>query len=120
MKILIIPLAAVLVSCVPTTKYTSLIESNGKSNRVEVNNEYVGQTPLVYSFRGYRGRFIENTIIRCYPNINGRFVQQKSFSSYGHTIPNSNLHYGEKIPQRMFFDMRLVPPQTRGVNIHVY
>lgn len=108
-------------SCIPTSSYNASIESNGQANRVEVNGEYVGQTPLVHSFRGYRGRFIENTTIKCFPNVSGRYVQHKWYSSHGNSVPNNpQLHYGDKIPARVFFDMKLRPSTRNRFNINIY
>ena len=84
----------------PTEKSTEII-SDPPGARIEINNEFVGETPLFVEIRRYcndwTGAEYCNVIIKATPKEKGQYTQSKYFD------------YSIKIPKRIFFDMRLEP-----------
>lgn len=93
-----------------------LIESDPPGARVELNQEYIGITPLEYTLLGgHNHAFSDNAtryVFRGNPVAPGQYVQEKSFHSGEHH---------DIIPKRIFFDLRLAPA-GRGnsdVDLHI-
>ena len=93
----------------PLTK-TIQIESDPPNMRVEVNNDYIGKTPTQFTVRtNPEGEFLGSWAnapqveFVAYPPANtpGLHIQKKFFE------PNGFFKAGERIPGRLFFDMRL-------------
>ena len=84
--------------------------------RIEVNDDYVGDAPITLQIPQDAqdpGYFTKNTVIRAVPTEGGDYVQTKVF------LGNiSGVSYGDRIPSRLFFDMRL-GPATPTVNVNV-
>ena len=91
--------------------------------RIEVNDNYIGDTPITTTLRcSPDGRFIENTTIRALPTQPGDYVQSKLFYG-GYSSNNSFGSYSDNtldntIPSRVFFDMRL-GPVGRDINVNI-
>lgn len=85
--------------------YEIEIISNPPGARIEVNNDYKGETPLR---QVYNGKFKCNTemVIKAFPIYPGQSVQAKFLSS------NSPL------PRTIYFDMNLVPRNT-AIDVNV-
>ena len=92
--------------------------------RIEVNDNYIGDTPITTTLQcSPDGRFLETTSIRALPTQPGDYVQSKLFfggfpqySAFGGYAANNNLN--NAIPARIFFDMRL-GPVNRDINVNV-
>ena len=93
----------------PLTK-TVQIESDPPNMRVEVNNDYIGKTPTQFTVRtNPEGEFLGSWAnapqveFVAYPPADtpGLYIQKKFFE------PNGFFKAGERIPGRLFFDMRL-------------
>jgi PEGA domain len=87
---------------------TIAIDSDPRGVRVEVNNEYLGTTPLDYTLEtNGAGEFVGSwgpapyVEFVAYPprGVAGLYVQRKVFR------PNGFFQAGDKIPAKMFFDM---------------
>lgn len=111
MKKIAIPLlAAVLCGCASKgpPMFDIQIESDPQGARIEVNNEYVGQTPTTYKIRGNEDRSFNGSWVQA-SNISfvatpphdapGLFRQEKHFS------PSAFFKQGDHIPEKIFFDM---------------
>ena len=88
--------------------------------RIEVNDDYVGDTPTTISVPCTPdGRFTENTVIRATPTRPGDYTQTKFFSGgYGYGYRNLYRNLNSSIPKRIFFDMRLGPvPESIDINL---
>lgn len=100
MKGAVVILASVLCSCAAAPVYTRF-ESSPPGARIEINNEYVGRTPLVYKWPSNQyshfGNFADETSIRAYPSGPGQYQQRKYFESHRRDLP--------KIPAVIYFDM---------------
>jgi len=83
----------------PTTKMVQII-SDPPGARIEVNDDYVGDTPLEIKVAQHNGNFVNDTTIRAIPIQQGEYVQSKYFS--GTFLPAA-------IPSRILFDMGLQP-----------
>ncbi|MGO8701196.1 MAG: PEGA domain-containing protein [Limisphaerales bacterium] len=89
-------------------KFQITIESDPPGMRMEVNNEYIGVTPTVYTVggnadRSFNGSWVQQPSIEFVatpphdqPNL---FVQRKAFS------PSAFFKQGDHIPEKIFFDM---------------
>ena len=93
----------------PLTR-TIQIESDPPDMRVEVNSDYIGKTPTQFTVRtNPEGEFLGSWAnapqveFVAYPPANtpGLYIQKKFFE------PNGFFKAGERIPGRLFFDMRL-------------
>jgi hypothetical protein len=112
-------LTSLFVSGCATPRKTIAIDSDPPGVRVEVNNDYLGKTPLTYTvdsngageFVGSWGPapFIEFV---AYPprDVSGLYVQKKLFR------PNGFFQAGDKVPDKMFFDMHL-KPESLQINL---
>lgn len=74
--------------------------------RIEMNGEYIGDTPLTIRMLGINGRVAEDYILRALPVESGSWTQAAAYvhSKTGESSP---------VPSRIAFDMRL---KTRGDN----
>ena len=85
----------------PQPHYSILVESSPPGVRVEFNDEFVGITPCRIRIPGETGRkfgygqMLEH-VFRAIPSNPGCYTQNKTFPK------------GGDIPERLFFDMRLV------------
>jgi PEGA domain. len=92
--------------------------------RIEVNDDYIGDTPITTTFEcDIDGRFMEITSIRALPTQPGDYVQSKLFfggylnhARFAANYSPSTLN--NKIPARIFFDMRLGPVSS-DINVNV-
>jgi hypothetical protein len=85
----------------PQPHYTILVESNPPGVRIEFNDAFVGITPCRIRVPGGAGRKFAygqmlNHVFKALPPPSGGSTQIKDFPK------------GGEIPERLFFDMRLV------------
>lgn len=73
--------------------------------KIEVENNYVGQTPCSLKFDGTYST-TTTRIVNAYPNQSGQYVQRKVFNP------------GEFYPQKMYFNMN-VGPVTPAMDVNV-
>lgn len=98
-----------------------LILSEPAGARIEVDDNYVGDTPITITVPAYacNGYFTKHTTITALPIRDGQYVQNKFFSG-NDEFP----HIGNPVPDRIFFDMRLgrsgPPPTQVDVDVHHY
>ena len=99
-----------LVGCHSTAMYTTKITSEPPGARIEVNNDYIGDTPLEMNWEGYteNDSFASNYTVRALPRAPGQEVQVKTF----------NWWY-DKIPKHIFFDMNLISNQPKKYEIDI-
>lgn len=76
------------------------VESEPKGARIEIDNEYKGQTPLDIPFQydEWQG-----------PVFGGMCVMKALPTEPGHCVQSKVFIQGNRIPQNIFFDMRLCP-----------
>jgi PEGA domain len=88
------------------TKFTVEIVSEPAGAVIEINDNYLGKTPITVELEGWKSTrtFCRNHILVAHPVRDGGQVQVKSF--IGWTEPSKT--YGDKIPDKIFFDMNLV------------
>lgn len=88
--------------------------------RIEVNDNYVGDTPITVEILQDGGYFTRNTVIRASPTEGGDYVQTKYFSGSMPDAwhPETVGAERDQIPSRIFFDMRL-GPVTPSVDVNV-
>jgi len=106
-------LASMLWACAtdrtqgPTSQSVQII-SSPPGARIEVNGNYVGDAPGTIEIPSFGdGRFRERTIIRAIPTRDGDYTQTKVF--FGYAAFDNPYLVSDRIPQRIFFDMRLRP-----------
>lgn len=85
----------------PQPHYTILVESVPAGATVEFNDAFLGTTPCRIRVPGKEGRRFEHRgiaphVLKALPTQAGGCVQRKTFDG------------GSDIPERVFFDMRLV------------
>lgn len=80
--------------------------------RIEVNNNYVGDAPLDIRMRSIDGRVAEKYVVRALPIHDGHFSQTKLFNRYEKSS-------SDRVPDRIFFDMRLKPRADVDVDVNV-
>jgi hypothetical protein len=95
----------------PENKKVEII-SEPSGARIEVNNDYVGNTPITVDIPQEDGRFKEATWVRASPTEAGDYLQSKFFSGPNLGTP------GDKIPSRILFEMHL-GPATPSVDVNV-
>ena len=112
---LLLGIAVLCFSCASPNKLTKTIsiESDPPGLRVEVNNGYLGETPTTYKVEtNPEGEFLGSWVnapqieFNVTPPANlsgGLFKQKKVFT------PNGFFKAGDKIPERIFFDMHQKP-----------
>ena len=87
-----------------TIAYQVQVESSDPGARIEVNNDYIGKTPLTFKVWGDKDGTFHNFgsqdyIVRAYPENTNQFVQTKIFRTGGWFSAE------DKIPGRIYFDM---------------
>jgi len=87
-----------------TIAYLVQVESSEPGARVEVNNDYVGKTPMTLKIWGDKDGTFHNFgsqeyIIRVFPVSTNQFVQTKAFRTGGWFSQE------DKIPSRLYFDL---------------
>lgn len=81
--------------------------------RIELNNGYMGETPLSIKVPcSPDGRFLETVIVRALPTMEGHYSQTKVFSG-GYTMIRN-----DQVPPTIFFDMRL-GPSNPSIDVNV-
>jgi hypothetical protein len=95
-------------SPLPLSKSVEII-SEPAGARIEIDDDYIGDAPLVVGIPQTDGYFKKQTVIRAIPTEAGDYVQTKLFQGTG-----ADASYGSKIPSRILFDMRL-GPSTPGL-----
>jgi len=84
------------------------IISSPPGARIEVNGNYVGDAPCTLQIPSFaEGRFREHTTIRAIPIRGGDYTQSKIF--FGYAAFDNPYLISYRIPERIFFDMRLGP-----------
>jgi hypothetical protein len=122
-KPLLFLIPIILAGCASLPKFTTAIDSDPKGCRVEVNGDYIGMTPIIYTIQGnadrsFNGAWVQGgdivfTATPPYDQTN-LYVQKKSFS------PSAFFKQGDHIPERMFFDMHIKPDNTiNSDQIHI-
>ena len=99
-----------------TKNFTVKIISEPSGAKIEVNNNYVGKTPLTIKVEGWRDTqtFIRKHIIVAHPVQAGGETQVKYFT--GWYQPDKS--YGDKIPNTIYFNMNLIRiPEQLNLNI---
>ena len=105
--------------CATVPEFSIQIDSEPQGARVEVNHDYIGDTPVVYTLAGndnrtFDGGWVEDGLIVFVVTPPFRqtnlYTQKKSFR------PSGFFEEGDRIPERMFFDLRR-PPE--GLQIRV-
>jgi len=90
----------------PLKTYATEVVSQPPGARIEVNDEYKGDAPLVLEWSSQAGYFAGKVVIRALPIHPGQQVHEKTFDPFS------------PIPNIVFFDMRLVaPPRNYKLNI---
>ena len=86
--------------------FTVKIISEPLGAKIEINNNYVGETPITVKVEGWQDTqtFIRGHTIVAHPVEAEREVQIKSFM--GWHKPDKT--YGDKIPNTIYFNMNLV------------
>ncbi|MFN7141982.1 MAG: PEGA domain-containing protein [Limisphaerales bacterium] len=87
-----------------TIAYHVEVESSEPGARIEVNNEYIGKTPLTLKIWGDKDGTFHNFgtpdyVIKCYPVGTNQFVQTKTFRTGFWFMPE------DRIPSRIYFDL---------------
>ncbi len=87
-----------------TIAYFVQIESSEPGARIEVNNDYVGKTPMSLKIWGDKDGTFHNFgsqdyIIRVFPLNTNQFVQTKAFRTGGWFSQE------DKIPSHLYFDL---------------
>jgi PEGA domain len=94
-------------------KKTQII-SEPPGERIEINDNYVGDAPITVELAQRGDYFDEDTVIRAIPTEGGDYPQTKRFlTSDPWYHPGSA---GDKIPSRIFFNMHLVPGSSISLN----
>ena len=100
--------AGLASGCGTTPKFQIAIDSDPRGARIEVNNEYIGETPTIHTVQGnadrsFNGNWVQGSMIefvatppRGQTNL---FVVRKAFR------PSAFFQQGDKIPERIFFDL---------------
>ncbi len=92
-----------------TIAYDVLVEASPPGARIEVNQEYVGNTPLHLKVFGDKdGTFHDfgsyYFVIQAFPLATNQFVQTRAYRTGRNFTPE------DRIPQRVYFDMNQPPP----------
>lgn len=105
-------LSILVVGCAGPPKKTISIDSDPRGVRVEVNGADLGRTPTSYTLETnpegeFLGSWAHSPMVEfsAYPPADaaGLYKQTKAFH------PNGFFRAGDKIPERIFFDMRQKP-----------
>lgn len=95
-----------------TIGYSVEVESSTPGARIEVNDDYIGKTPLTLTIFGDRDGTFHNFgskdyIIRAFPIATNQFIQTKVFRTGGWFSEE------DRVPKRIYFDME----QPGGLSI---
>ncbi len=87
-----------------TIAYKVEVESSTPGARIEVNDDYVGRTPLTLTIFGdddgtFHNFGSKDYIIRAFPVATNQFIQTKVFRTGGWFSEE------DRIPKRIFFDL---------------
>lgn len=98
----------------PQFRYKDMrVISQPPGARIELNNGYMGETPLSIKVPcSPDGRFLETVIVRALPIIEGHYSQTKIFHG-GYTMIRN-----DQVPPTIFFDMRL-SPSNPSIDVNV-
>lgn len=98
----------------PQFRYKDMrVISQPPGARIELNNGYMGETPLSIKVPcSPDGRFLETVIVRALPTVEGHYSQTKVFSG-GYTMIRN-----DQVPATVFFDMRL-GPSNPSIDVNV-
>ena len=111
----ILPAMFILVTaagCTGLTKFPIAIDSDPRGARIEVNNDYIGVTPVTYRIAGngdrsFNGNWVQGPMIEFVASppsgATNLFVVTKSFH------PSAFFQQGDHIPENMFFDLHQKP-----------
>ncbi len=88
-----------------TVAHEIAIEASEPGGRIEANDDYVGKTPFVMTVYGdpdgtFHNFGSKDFVIRVFPPGTNGFVQTKSFRTGGWFSEE------DRIPKRLFFDLR--------------
>jgi len=89
-----------------TAAFPVEIVSDPPGAKIEINNDYVGTTPMTVKLEGWEATrtFARRHIIVAHPVLPGQHTQIKMFS--GWSEPSRT--YGDTIPTKIFFNMNLI------------
>jgi hypothetical protein len=101
-----------------TMAYTVLVEASSPGVRIEANGEYVGEAPVQMKVFGDRdGTFhnfgSETFVIRALPVATNEYAQTRVFRT------GAFLMSEDRIPERVYFDMKQPPPVYVPVPVYV-
>ncbi len=87
-----------------TISYNVEVESSTPGARIEVNDDYVGKTPLTLTIYGDRDGTFHNFgskdyVVRAFPSSTNEHVQTKMFRTGGWFSEE------DRIPKRIYFDL---------------
>ena len=85
--------------------------------KIEINDNYVGKTPMTVQLEGWETTrtFSRSHIIVAHPVKAGGQTQVKSFTGWS----SPDLTYGDKIPEKIYFNMNLIRiPQKLDLKIN--
>ena len=111
--ILILMGAVLLSACGPKAiMYNTRVTSDPPGARIELNNDYMGTTPLTLDWLGYtNNRFVNSYVVKAFPTHPGDYVQEKTFKG---TRPG--VYWGDEIPKHIFFDMNISTSLEKKAN----
>jgi hypothetical protein len=104
------------------SKFPVAIDSDPKGMRIEVNNDYVGQTPMTYAVAGnadrsFNGSWVQQGYVEFVATPpfgqTNLYVQRKAFK------PSAFFERGDHIPERIFFDMHQNSGDSEQLHIEV-
>lgn len=98
-----------------TIAYLVQVESSEPGARVEVNNDYVGKTPVTLKIWGDKDGTFHNFgsqdyIIRVFPISTNQFIQTKAFRTGGWFSQE------DRIPSHLYFDLN---QKTSGFSVEL-
>ncbi len=98
------------------TNYTTLVISDPPGAIIEVDNCYIGESPVVITWEQTKQKsFSKSHVVTATPIHPGQFVQHKSF--YGTYWPPCG---GDIIPDKIYFRMTLVPYiSENNINVNI-
>ena len=110
--------SALLIGCGPSIKnFVVEIESEPSGAMIEINDDYIGKTPLSVEIKGWESTrtFVRDHKIVAHPVFKGGYIQQKFFSDWY----EPDLRHGDTIPKKIYFNMHLVPGSDKlDININ--
>lgn len=100
-----------------TAKFSVDIVSDPSGAIIEINDDYIGKTPLTVELEGWVATrtFARNHKIVAHPLRAGGYTQVKIFSGWS----EASRTYGDTVPKKIYFNMSLEPsPQKYDVEIN--